>query len=793
MRDHRVTCAPIARGARLALIAAAALAAGACSSSSGDGGGGSADAVSDVASDAGVGAGDAGSGPVDDLGRPADDAGTQADTGSPADAGGPQDAGGDGLAPSEDTAPSEDVMPSDDISGAADITPSDDSSAPEDVIAPEDVMPSDDIAPPEDVMPSDDIAPPEDVMPSDDIAPPEDGWQPEVEQPAIEPATLLLEDQVLDKPFDVVIVKVAQLPSTATQAGTLRLRIQGGDDDGLVAGTKLLAYGTLYEDLEIELVGPVVASQLFVADILDGAGEPFPGVDGTPLAVTFSVTGDSENPELVVDTQDVDPDDLYGLEISRVYVPERFPQGIWLAVYEDADGVPGALRGKQKFMPGLHEQTPFALTNKLIMGRQLHAIMRTPVPGSGSWTNTGAIIEDLSGQPMTAQFFADSLAFNPILEVEDQELVQADEVVIKKVVVPVEYIGGGWVAIYADDNGSPGELLGNKYFNKGTKEDQILDLDVALEGDNTLHAVLHAGQTWAVAKDIVMVAPGGGEMTLTFKVGAQDLSYIDAAPYTTDDPRHVVVKRAYSFHKPAWVVLARDEGGQPGTVIARKKILQKFAGNVHFTVQTNDFLTSGTAAEYLTGQPGTFRRCARGDDLLHVMLYEDDPQDGEFTYTPGGTEDLPVLDAEDNPVTELLEVTVAASIKNVQKDSERYYLPCPLSQHVGNPTSLPVDCRCHANIQTLDFPECKAVIADGLDMSFGAGPRVRTQNFGHFRSGFVETDTQELIALAVWKDYETVWPENQVTIDVAAVMAIDVETRERRIVGGRYKDPATGI
>ncbi|MFT5433100.1 MAG: hypothetical protein ACI9OJ_003805 [Myxococcota bacterium] len=40
-------------------------------------------------------------------------------------------------------------------------------------------------------------------------------------------------------------------------------------------------------------------------------------------------------------------------------------------------------------------------------------------------------------------------------------------------------------------------------------------------------------------------------MTTTFLVGAPDLSYINSPPMTTTNPLHVVVQRAYSFHKPA--------------------------------------------------------------------------------------------------------------------------------------------------------------------------------------------------------------------------------------------------
>lgn len=221
-------------------------------------------------------------------------------------------------------------------------------------------------------------------------------------------------------------------------------------------------------------------------------------------------------------------------------------------------------------------------------------------------------------------------------------------------------------------------------------------------------------------------------------------------------------------------------------------MLPKFAGNVHLWSLTSDFLKAGSSVDFLKGAPGTYRRYVHGDETLHVLLYKDQPEDNEFTYTPGGSEDQPVLDVQGKQVTALLQVTVKAAIDNSQKESPRYYWPCPLSQHIANPTKLPVDCRCHVNIVGLDFPECKADIADYVGISYGEGPRARTHNFGAFRSGFAEPATNELIGLLEWKDHQTKWPEHGITIDLGAVIAIDAETRKRRVIGGRIYDTATG-
>jgi hypothetical protein len=174
-------------------------------------------------------------------------------------------------------------------------------------------------------------------------------------------------------------------------------------------------------------------------------------------------------------------------------------------------------------------------------------------------------------------------------------------------------------------------------------------------------------------------------------------------------------------------------------------------------------------------------------------MFEDDPPDGVFTWTPGGTEDIPVLNSEGEDVTSRLQVTVRSAIDNSQKDSSRYYFPCPLRKHYENPTSLPVDCRCHVNVSSLDFPECKIRITQYLNMQYGDGPRAEDHNQGRFRSGFTHSSTHELIGLLVWNDHQTIWPESLATLDVGVVIAIDPDTRHRRVISGRYYDQQNGI
>ncbi len=609
---------------------------------------------------------------------------------------------------------------------------------------------------------------------------------------ALGAATLTVQDQVLDKIYNQVVITEVAMPTSGLNAGKLRISEEVAGAAGTLAGESVVPQGKLNVGMVVTLTKAIVGQKGFFAELLDNKGKPVLGADGAPLTATFKVTGDTVDPAVVVQNQDLPASDLATLTLGLVRIPERFTAGAWVAIYADNAGKIGALLGKAKFTVGDHADAPLPLVSNLLKGQILHAVMREGAALTGSWTANSPVVPYLSGQPVDTSFAVDSEAFQPELEIDDQTLSDPKKLLIKHVVIPKAYFGG-WLAIYADNAGAQGDLLGKLYYTTGTKDNQTLTLTVPQQGEKTLHAVLYAGQTWDVATNVVMPSPGGGEMKVTVQIGAQPLSYVIAEPYTTDNPRHVMVTRAYSYNKPAWVVLARDDNGQPGVVLARKKVLPKFAGNVHLWNLTGDFLEGGTLPEYLTGMLGTFRRGAKGVDKLHVLLYEDFPSDNQFTYAPGGTEDVPVLDANGIAIDTPLTVTVKSSIQNVQQESPRYYFPCPLSQQIYNATKLPVDCRCHVNIVGLDFPECKADIADGLGMQIGTGPRARTHNFGGFHSGFAETATNELIAVMSWKDEKTKWPENDITIDVGAIMGINLDTRERRIIGGRFEDPTTGI
>lgn len=73
----------------------------------------------------------------------------------------------------------------------------------------------------------------------------------------------------------------------------------------------------------------------------------------------------------------------------------------------------------------------------------------------------------------------------PSVTVNDQA-IENDSVTIQQVVSQ----GPGWLVIHADDNGSPGPVLGHSAVTDGVNENVVVQLDAAGRTE-TLHAMLH--------------------------------------------------------------------------------------------------------------------------------------------------------------------------------------------------------------------------------------------------------------------------------------------------------------
>ncbi len=334
---------------------------------------------------------------------------------------------------------------------------------------------------------------------------------------------------MLSGSFKDVIIKAVTVPASVGTFGKLRIATVDGATAGALVAEHVLGASANLSDLVVALKTPVAGIVTLRAEVVGAANKPVFGADGQPLSADFVVTGDMAEPALIIQSQTLQPSGLGTVQVSFVRVPASYTTGLWVAIYSDVEGKPATLLGKLKVNAGETKDAALALTTGLTKGQTLHAVLRQGAAGTGSWTPSGALIKDFGGKIVETQFDVDAVPFHPVLEIEDQNLVDPKKLASKKVVVPPSHVGG-WLAVYADNAGSKGALLGKLYFAQGTKLDQKLSFTAAQQGEQTMHAVLYAGQTFVEAPEAVMKAPDGGAMTLTFLVTAKSLSYIVAKP-----------------------------------------------------------------------------------------------------------------------------------------------------------------------------------------------------------------------------------------------------------------------
>lgn len=103
---------------------------------------------------------------------------------------------------------------------------------------------------------------------------------------------------------------------------------------------------------------------------------------------------------------------------------------------------------------------------------------------------------------------------------------------------------------------------------------------------------------------------------------------------------------------------------------------------------------------------------------------------------------------------------------------------CTFTQHWSNPTRLATDCRC---MQTADIATCKRPGNLDPSIKFGEGPSFRDVDLSDQLGAF--QDGREMIVATTWKSTNG---------KKGALVAVNIDTGDRRIVSGDFKDPVNG-
>ena len=330
-------------------------------------------------------------------------------------------------------------------------------------------------------------------------------------------------DQRADPP-NVVVIEEA----FSVGPGWLVVHERAGGTLGVALGSLFVLDG-LSTDLAVTLGrdavdGETLYARLHIDEGLTGAFEypgvdaPAVGADGEDIAPTFTVTVPPPpiDPSIAVSDQSVDP-------VDEVFVDEVFSQGPgWVVIYEDDGGLRGDVIGRTQVDAGQTRGVYVTLDRAATDGETFHAMVHVDAEPVGTFDFPGvdAAATDRQGN-VVVQSFTVSVpsGVDPYVVADDQVLFSPNEVTVQQVVSS----GPGWVAVYDDDGGSPGTVLGSAFVFDGENFDVVVYLDRDATSGETLWAVLHvdAGEFFLFEypePDVPATNGSGGPVQTSFVV-----------------------------------------------------------------------------------------------------------------------------------------------------------------------------------------------------------------------------------------------------------------------------------
>ena len=286
--------------------------------------------------------------------------------------------------------------------------------------------------------------------------------------------------EVSDQPVEENGQVVVESVSSPT-AGWLVIRADDGEESGAILGQTPVAQGQ-NENVVVSFDWRSATRQLHAELYRDGGRSgrfepPEPDtpvlVDDEPIRATFTVTL---------------PPDVFVLDqptVTGEIVVERAVINApgWISVFSNFEGFTDRLLGFAPLQPGTNERVTVPIEGRIT--DSLHILLHedTGVSGEFEYPAGDPPLRDEGGRPILFTFQTD--AGNYVIT-RDQAPGKDGSVEVPLVVIDLE----AWVAIWSDDEGLPGELLGQTLLPAGIHR----DVSVALESDHTgetLHVVLH--------------------------------------------------------------------------------------------------------------------------------------------------------------------------------------------------------------------------------------------------------------------------------------------------------------
>lgn len=203
-------------------------------------------------------------------------------------------------------------------------------------------------------------------------------------------------------------------------------------------------------------------------------GDPPLLANGVPIGVSFAVT---YPPDVVVYDQPV----IDG-EITVDRVISNGPG--WVVVHRDEDGQPGLIIGSAPLQDGLNEQIQVDLIESALTPVLYARLHEDTVPGDVFNFPEADPPVLAGGRLPTAQRIRTDAGGYVIIR--DQPLTAGDAILADVVMATSD----AWLAIHADEDGAPGEVLGQTWLPRGLARDVMVTID-SPPAAGPLHAVLY--------------------------------------------------------------------------------------------------------------------------------------------------------------------------------------------------------------------------------------------------------------------------------------------------------------
>jgi|GEM_PF-412528 hypothetical protein len=273
------------------------------------------------------------------------------------------------------------------------------------------------------------------------------------------------------------VVTIAQVDATA--AGYIVIHEADADGNLVVEpaiGVAAVSVGG-NTDVEVTLDRPVIDGETLFAMLhsedngnttYDGPGVDAPVTNSNDEVITpaFTVGAGASVPFVTVQDQLADP-------ANEVIVDQvLYDADGWIVIHEDNGNAPGAVIGKAALTAGVNSDITITLDRNVISGEKLYAMLHSD-DGDGMYEFPGpdGPVMDANGDVITPSFIATTP--ENMVTAADQTVGDVSTIIT---VGSAYSLQAGHVAVYENDNGAAGALLGSVAITQGNN----VDLDVEL-------------------------------------------------------------------------------------------------------------------------------------------------------------------------------------------------------------------------------------------------------------------------------------------------------------------------